>query len=575
MNTNHSQDKALTQLWTDVFLLTLFSVIYFLLFLGGHHLLIPDEGRYPEIAREMLTSGNWTTPTINGVPFLDKPIMYYWLEAFSMKLFGVHAFSIRLPMALFGALGVPIMYCFGRKFYNRRTGLLAAGILASAPLYFLAGHYANMDLEVATFLWISAFLFILGLQHPWKSKQRRWILYLAYAVAGGAALTKGMMGFVFPAMMVGLWVILTNNWRTIRELHLPEGVIIFLIITVPWVWAVQLQNPDFLYYFFYYQQVDRFVGAGFNNALGPWFYFAVVFVAILPWSIIMLCRLNKGRLLLWKNRHKDPVTLMILLWVVSIFIFFSIPASKIVGYILPIIPPLCLLVAKALDSLIKNGVTKGFRITFAIGSFILFCMGVTLLVFPLCQSKIPMGQLYPVFIPMGIIMILGAIYTYGNFKLGKLVKAIVTIMVTMAIFNVSVLLVVDAFDKKSSAPLIEQVKEYIKPDTKIISYEGYREDLPLLLKRKVYIVYDWHNPDLMNTDNWAREFRFGISEYKTVHNNQWPEWYLDHADFTVMWKADPSVIVFTNEGYYQQLEKTLVPKPKLLATYRGQVVFKQ
>ena len=200
------------------------------------------------------SSGNWTTPTINGVPFLDKPIMYYWIEATSMKFFGVNTWAIRLPMAIFGIVGIVIMYLFGRKFYNRRTGLLAAGVLATSPLYFLSAHYANMDLEVANFLWISAFLFILGLQYPWKSKHRRWILYAAYVVAAFASLTKGLMGFAFPAMVVGLWIILLWRWRTILELHLPEGIVIFLALTVPWIYATQLQNPDFLYFYFYYQQ---------------------------------------------------------------------------------------------------------------------------------------------------------------------------------------------------------------------------------------------------------------------------------------------------------------------------------
>jgi 4-amino-4-deoxy-L-arabinose transferase-like glycosyltransferase len=573
MNTILSQDKSLSQLWVDVFLLTIFSTIYFLLFLGTRHLSIPDEGRYPEIAREMLDSGNWTTPTINGVPFLDKPIMYYWMEATSMKFFGVNTWAIRLPMAVFGIVGIVIMYLFGRKFYNRRTGLLAAGVLAPSPLYFLSAHYANMDLEVANFLWISAFLFILGLQYPWKSKHRRWILYAAYVIAAFASLTKGLMGFAFPAMVVGLWIILLWRWRTILELHLPEGIVIFLALTVPWIYATQLQNPDFLYYYFYYQQFDRFVGTGFNNAFGLWFYFVVMLVAVLPWSIMMLCRLNKGAKLLWVNRNKDPITLFILIWVVAIFIFFSIPASKIVGYIIPVVPPLTLLVAKALDTIIRKGITKGFHITFALTCFILFAMGLALFIFPAAQHKIPVGELYPAFIPAGIVMILGAIYAYGNLKLGKTLKAIVSVMVTMAIFNVAVIVSVPAFDKKSSAPLTNQVLPLLKPDSKIVSYEGYAEDIPLLLQKYVYIVYDWHNPVLLKSDNWAREFRFGITQHQSTHNGKWPELYIDKADFQTMWKHDSSLFVFMNAGTYQAMKSSLNPKPKLIAENRGKVVF--
>ena len=150
-------NKFKNSYYFDILILLSIYIVYFFIFLGWSHLSIPDEGRYPEIAREMLSSGNWVTPTINGVPFLDKLPLYYWLEATSIHFFGTNPWAIRLPQALFGILGCISIYTFGRYFYSRFAGILASLILAANVLYFFEAPYANMDLIVANLLWIAFF----------------------------------------------------------------------------------------------------------------------------------------------------------------------------------------------------------------------------------------------------------------------------------------------------------------------------------------------------------------------------------------------------------------------------------
>jgi 4-amino-4-deoxy-L-arabinose transferase-like glycosyltransferase len=565
-----------SEFWVDIIFITILSAIYFIIFLGSRNLSIPDEGRYPEIAREMLDSGNWITPTINGVPFLDKPIMYYWLEAISLKIFGVNAWGARMPMAVFGFIGVILTYLFGRKLYSRRVGVIAAAIVASSPVYFLSAHYANLDLEVATFLWISALLMLVGLQQPFPSKARMYYFYGAYAVGGLAFLTKGLMGFVFPAMAIGIWVILLNNWRVLKEIYLPTGIVIFLVISVPWCVLAQMQNPDFLYYFFYYQQFARFVGDDFHTSkiMGPWFYFLIMIVGMLPWSIYFTCRLKKGADLFWKDRHKDSKSLFLLIWAVAIFIFFSIPHTKLVGYILPIFVPLALLMAKTSNTMIESDhITKGFKVSHAIGSIVLVIVGLGLLIFPAVQHKIPAGSMYPVFIPTALIMIIGAIISHSFVRKNQLIKSIFISTITIALFNLGVVLSAPVFDTKGSEPLTNKVKPLLQKDSIVMSYENYKEDIPFLLQRKVYIVSDWHDPDILKSDNWKREFYFGITQYEQSHNGKWPQWYIDKQEFLKMWKNNASVFVFTSNGFYSMLQKELDPKPYLVATHKDYVVF--
>ncbi|TNF68937.1 MAG: phospholipid carrier-dependent glycosyltransferase [Gammaproteobacteria bacterium] len=565
-------NKKIPSWQVDVLILGLWYCIYFLFMLGSRHLSIPDEGRYPEIAREMLTSGNWITPTINGVPFLDKPILYYWLEALSMKCFGVNPWAIRLPQALFGIIGCLSLYGFARVLYSRSVALLASLILSVSLLYFFAAHYANMDLIVANLLWISFFFFICALRIPYPSYKRRLLMYLVYIIAGLAFLTKGLMGVVFPAMVIIIWVLLTKKWRQLLKIYLPTGILLFALVVVPWFYLVQKENPDFLYYFFYYQQVHRFVGSGFNNQLGPWFYFVIVLAAFLPFSLMLLHRLLPGLKSIWSNRFRDDTTLLIQLWVVLIFIFFSIPSSKIVGYILPIIAPLALLIALSFEAMINVGIIrKSTKVMHTLASMIFLVIAIGALIYPLIQKEFSTSLLYISFIPAAIGALGVFLSLFYSFK-NQLKKALYIIVVSMIIFNASVLTTIPIFDKKTSQPLVNIIKPYIHKNTVFVSYEDYWEDLPLLLQHHVYVVYPWKQRNEFESDNWAREFYFGIQQYQKTHHSKWPKYLITEEDFAKLWFSSKNIFVFMDQSklkqfkYYFSNEKTAI---KVYGRYRN------
>ena len=163
-----------------------YMVVYFF-YLGHRPLNVPDEGRYPEVAREMLKYGQWITPKVNGVPFLDKPPLYYWFEACSMGLLGVTRWAIRLPIALFAMMGLIITYLTGFVLYNRRTALYSTLCLGSSVLYFGAAHYANLDLEVAVWVYLALCCFLLS-QNP-NTSHRYTYLTVAYLSAALGFLT--------------------------------------------------------------------------------------------------------------------------------------------------------------------------------------------------------------------------------------------------------------------------------------------------------------------------------------------------------------------------------------------------
>jgi len=552
----------------DLALILLCSTLYLLLFLGARHLTIPDEGRYPQAAWQMLQTHNWITPLINGVPFLDKPILYYWLEAASMSILGVNAWAIRLPQMLFGVTGIALTYFFGARFYHRRVGLMAAGILACCPLYFLGTHYADMDLEVGNLLWISALLFLLGLQYEPPSTKRRLLLYSAYAVGALAFLTKGLMGLALPAMAIFIWIALLNKWKTLTEIYLPTGLLLFALIVTPWLVLAQQQNSDFLNYFFYVQQVGRFLGQHhFHSRIGVWFYPVILLIGMLPWSIFFIATIKKGLLTLTRDRMQHPITVYLLVWCCLMLGFFSIPATKLLGYILPIMGPLVILMALTCHQLINKGIDSFQRVCITIGLTVIFCLGLATWIFPFIHTPFQSTRLSLLFAMLGLVCLSGSLLAWRQLSQSRLPSLFITTLITMALFNLITLNAIPIFDVKTSNPLISKVKPLLHKNSTLIAYQFYQQDMPLLLQKNMLIVNAWHDKNTAKYDNWQRELYIGIRQYQAAHQ-QWPRWYINKKTFRHLWETKKSVFVFINDDDYAAIKNTLAPQATTLARYR-------
>ena len=205
---------------------------WFVAFTGTRLLNVPDEGRYAEVAREMVVTGDLVTPRLNGVPFLDKPPLFYWLEAASFSAFGAHAWSARLVPALLGWLGTVLVLLAGARLRGWRAGVLGAAVLATSPLWLGGAQYVNHDLAVAAFLTASLLSFVVGLTGPAR-EGAAWIVAGCVA-AGLAVLTKGLIGLVFPFGITGLWVLLTGRLRRVPWGALALGLVVLAAVVAPW-----------------------------------------------------------------------------------------------------------------------------------------------------------------------------------------------------------------------------------------------------------------------------------------------------------------------------------------------------
>lgn len=335
---------------------------------------LPDEGRYAGVAWEMIRSGDWLTPTLNGLIYFHKPPLSYWITASAFSVFGVNEWAARLAPALGFTLATTSVFWLLARWQPAETAKLALPALLAQPLLLVAGQYANLDMLVAG--WIT--LTIVSLAHAALSLETglcpRTALRAAWMAAAFGVLAKGLIGIVIPAGVMGAWLVIGWRWRTLGQLLLrcPEGPIAFLLIASPWFATMETIHPGFLDYFFVTQHFRRFTVGGFNNQQPVWFYPAVLILLMSPWLFWLGRGLTQSRGLPEPTRSLYRLAWV---WALVVIVFFSLPRSKLVGYILPAVPALVLLAtlgltAKASPSTLARrvwyaAVAVGFAASFA------------------------------------------------------------------------------------------------------------------------------------------------------------------------------------------------------------------
>ncbi len=348
-HTSSSQPFSRTTL---LVLCVLFALIWFMQ-LNIRHLVPSDEGRYAEIAREMLVSGDWVTPRYNGYLYFEKPPLQTWFNAATFAWFGIGDWQARLYTALCGFSGVLLAGFTGARIFGARAGFFAALALASAPYWNLLGHFNVLDMGLA--FWMQAGLCALLLaQRPGISAtaMRNW-MWLCWASIALAVLSKGLIGAVLPSAVLVLYTLITRDWVLWKRLHLISGGLIFATITVPWFVLIQQRHPAFFEFFFIVQQFRRYLTPE-QNRPGAFYYFVpVLMIGFLPWLSILWQSVRHALKSSPQSNGFSPVKLL-LVWSTFIFVFFSASHSKLISYILPIAPAIALLLGRYLPLIEKT-----------------------------------------------------------------------------------------------------------------------------------------------------------------------------------------------------------------------------
>ena len=361
----------------------LLVIIYGLLWFGTlnyRHLIPSDEGRYAEIAREMLVTGDWITPRYNGYKYFEKPPLQAWATAAAFQAFGIGDWQARLWTALTGFLTILLVGFTGARIFNARAGWLAAVVLASSPIWIISGHFNSLDMGLSSFLVAALCSLLLAQTSHNKNHCRNW-MWACWIFMALATLSKGVIGAAIPAMVFIAYSISTWDWKIWTRLRLFSGTILFLAITAPWFALVAQRNPEFLEFFFIHEHLQRFTQDD-HSRTGPIYYFVpLLLIGLLPWILQVPGAFAQA----WSERRREfSAGWLLVCWFAVIFAFFSVSHSKLPGYIIPVFPALALIIGNRLDRLLGHTNTMAlpwklqtlcFAILGCVGFFFLDAIG--------------------------------------------------------------------------------------------------------------------------------------------------------------------------------------------------------
>lgn len=314
----------------------------------------PDEGRYTEIAREMAVSGDYVTPTLNGLKYFEKPPLQYWATATAMTTFGQTDFTARWWPAATGLLGLAFVWFAACALIGRERATVATAMLGAMVYYFLISHINTLDMGLTAFMTLTmvGMLRGFGVEGQSGAATRGWMI-AAWVGAALAFLSKGLIGIVLPGAVFVIYLLISRQWSLLKRLEWVWGPLAFLAIAAPWPLLVQSRNPEWANFFFIYEHFGRFASEEHDRAGALLYFVPIVIVGLLPWTAMVGSLFQKKN---WQTlrstyaRATMNVPLFLAIWCVFIFAFFSISKSKLPSYLLPITPAAALLLAPVLLS---------------------------------------------------------------------------------------------------------------------------------------------------------------------------------------------------------------------------------
>lgn len=526
--------------WTrDLLILSLVIGLLFSFMLGSRALWQPDEGRYVEIPREMVATGDYVTPRLDGVKYFEKPVLFYWLEAASIRLFGLNEWSARLWPALLGLVGCLTVYAAGRRLYGRAAGIIAALALATNILYYALARVVTIDMPVSVLLTVALLAFLLGTKEP-PGSRRRWLMWTFYAFAALATLAKGLIGIVIPGMVIGAWILLLNDWRLLRSIYLPSGIVLLLVIAVPWHVLAARANPEFLHFYFIHEHFERYLTKVEHRYQPFWFFVPVILLGLYPWIAFLGQALRRSFPASWAQRHDERDALYLMLWAGLIFVFFSLSDSKLITYVLPVFPPLAILTGRYLAPAWEGAALPGMRP----GLWLLLAASAAiaslLVAAPHLTAGTPNVGIYtatlrPYLNSMAAVAVLGSL---AALVLGRRRPrySIIVIAVMAAAFLSILTAGLPLMDSKNSVKTLALVlKPRLGPSTEVMTYHLYYQDLPVYIQRRVTIV------------GYKGELEFGT----TIENDS--AWIIDDQTFWRRWQSPATIYMLTTREVYDQL----------------------
>ena len=450
--------------------------------LGERPLFNPDEGRYAEIPREMLASGDWLVPHLNNLVYIEKPPLQYWATALAYQLFGTNVWAAHLYTGLCGLLTVLVTAGLARHLWGRAAGLRAGTMLATSFAVLLMSQQLTLDMSLTFFTTVTLAGFCIAQDAATSANRRRHWMWLAWASAAAAFLTKGLVALVLPALALGAYSLLYRHWQPWKRLSILTGLALFMLIGLPWCILMQRHVPQFFDFFFVREHFERFLTRIEDRYEPPWFFIPVLAAGSLPWLLPAARALASG----WrpsKTTREFDARAFLWVWCVVVFVFFSMSDSKLVPYILPLFPGLAVLMASAQAGELRRDLKRTSLGLMMTGAFLVAVAGIL----PHFLND-PVRA--PFFVQLRLpILLMGLIAIGGGYLARSKVEATAAVGLT-AYLCVFVLLwsahvVAPLY---SGASLAAQLGPASVGGTPIYSVRTYDQSLPFYLGRTMTLV---------------------------------------------------------------------------------------
>ena len=336
----------------------LLIVIVYILPLNVRPMAMPDESRYAEIPREMIESGDWVVPHLNGLRYFEKPVLGYWLTGVCIKLFGEHPFSVRLPSALATGLSALALLFFVRRTTGRdSSAFLAAVIFLTSIEVFALGTFAVLDAPLSLFITLIMVFFFMAYSESSPMRQRVFLVLCGIS-CGAAFLIKGFLAFAVPCVSIVPFLLIERRFKDVFRLGFIPLIAAFLT-ALPWIVLIHIKEPDYWRYFFWVEHVQRFFAPGSRaqHSEPVWFFIPVILLGFIPWTFITPAAF-KG--LLNKNEN-TPFLRFILCWIIFPIILLSLSTGKLATYVLPSFPPMAIATSLGLISYFDRNAMPAFK----------------------------------------------------------------------------------------------------------------------------------------------------------------------------------------------------------------------
>jgi 4-amino-4-deoxy-L-arabinose transferase-like glycosyltransferase len=445
----------------------------------------PDEARYAEIAREMVSGGSLVIPHLNYVIYVEKPPLLYWLTSISFAVFGINEFAARLSVALFGVLGVAATAWFAARCFGTRHALVAGAILATIPLYATMAQVLTTDMMLTTFLTIANFALFLH----WREGGRWcWLGYVAIALG---VLTKGPVAIILPLLGMLAFLVWERDWRgVIARFRVLGGLGLVVVISAPWFISMIVLVPGYFDFYFVGEHLRRAFQVSYSHGEPVYFYVPVLLAGLLPWSLLV-------PFLTWRRLEPNPARRFCVAAAVSTSVVFSCASAKLIPYILPAVPPIAILIADGIISCAwpfetqRRAVAPPDSRILAESGPLLGILGAVAIAAGIFAARF--ASPYPMYMQRALLGV-GAVLVAG----GAIVTALFLVRLNGAGITALILTTAFALMGASWARIeAEPLRSYAvlareialrAPDATVICYHRYVQALPFYTRKRVVLV---------------------------------------------------------------------------------------